>query len=191
MNKKPHQLSRTKIAAQKFIELEEISWQGSDGVIRKWDVAERVGRLEAVMIIARLMPSKSLVLVKQYRPPVDNFIYEFPAGIIDKGESVENTAIRELAEETGYKGEIISKTPPTYNTPGLTGESVYQIFMDIDEALPENQNACATPDDGEHIEVVVVEESELINFCEEKMNNGELFDSKVIAYMQGIKHAQG
>lgn len=43
--------------------------------------------------------------ILQYRPPIRNICVELPAGLIDKGESPEKSAIRELYEETGYGGK--------------------------------------------------------------------------------------
>jgi ADP-ribose pyrophosphatase len=45
-----------------------------------------------------------LLLQKQYRPPIDKVVIEVPAGLIDAGETVEECAVRELKEETGYVG---------------------------------------------------------------------------------------
>jgi ADP-ribose pyrophosphatase len=45
-----------------------------------------------------------LLLQKQYRPPIDKVVIEVPAGLIDAGETVEECAVRELREETGYLG---------------------------------------------------------------------------------------
>lgn len=46
------------------------------------------------------------MIIIQYRPPVEAFCVEFPAGLIDEGESPEQAAVRELREETGYSGKV-------------------------------------------------------------------------------------
>jgi 8-oxo-dGTP pyrophosphatase MutT (NUDIX family) len=48
----------------------------------------------------------STMIIVQYRPPVEAFCVEFPAGLIDEGESPEQAAVRELREETGYSGKV-------------------------------------------------------------------------------------
>lgn len=47
-----------------------------------------------------------VLLEKQFRPPAGKVVVEFPAGLVDKGETVEECAVRELREETGYVGVV-------------------------------------------------------------------------------------
>jgi 8-oxo-dGTP pyrophosphatase MutT (NUDIX family) len=56
-----------------------------------------------------------LLLQKQYRPPIDKVVIEVPAGLIDAGETVEECAVRELKEETGYVGVAEETSTIMYN----------------------------------------------------------------------------
>jgi len=47
--------------------------------------------------------------ILQYRPPIQSICVELPAGLIDKGESPETSALRELYEETGYGGDAFER----------------------------------------------------------------------------------
>lgn len=58
---------------------------------------------DGVMVVA-LTPGGELVMVEQWRPPLQRVTLELPAGIIDPGETPEQAAVRELREETGYGG---------------------------------------------------------------------------------------
>jgi ADP-ribose pyrophosphatase len=49
----------------------------------------------------------STIIIEQFRPPVNAYVIELPAGLIDPKETIESTAFRELEEETGYKAESL------------------------------------------------------------------------------------
>lgn len=64
------------------------------------------------------------MVILQYRPPVEAKCVEFPAGLIDEGESPEQAAVRELMEETGYAGKVCDCTPKLCNQPGMTNATM-------------------------------------------------------------------
>ena len=55
------------------------------------------------------------MLQKQFRPPINKVVIEVPAGLVDEGESPEESAIRELREETGYIGIAAEVSPIMFN----------------------------------------------------------------------------
>lgn len=109
-------ISRSPLAADeaKWTRLVKVVWQDPHGKERIWESAERPTRskttgVDAVGICAILEKPNGpeILLQKQFRPAVDKVCIEVPAGLIDEGESVETSAVRELKEETGYVGEVI------------------------------------------------------------------------------------
>jgi ADP-ribose pyrophosphatase len=64
-------------------------------------------RASDVVIIVPFLDNDRLVMIRQYRYPVDKVLLEFPAGHVETAENPQNTAARELEEETGYKAETI------------------------------------------------------------------------------------
>jgi len=64
------------------------------------------------------------MVILQYRPPVDAVCVEFPAGLIDEGETPEQAAVRELKEETGYEGKVRDVSPSLSNQPGMTNANM-------------------------------------------------------------------
>ncbi|MDD2212818.1 MAG: NUDIX hydrolase [Clostridia bacterium] len=78
----------------------------------------------AVGIVA-LTAEKELVLVKQYRYPVQKILYEIPAGKLEKGEDPDYSARRELEEETGYSAEKWEKLASFYTAPGFSNEYMH------------------------------------------------------------------
>ncbi len=71
---------------------------------------------------------KKLIIVKQHRYVVDKIAYEIPLGIVDKGESPRAAAVRELAEESGYKAQKIEKLVSYYPTYGWCTQSAHLFF---------------------------------------------------------------
>lgn len=64
------------------------------------------------------------MIILQYRPPVDAVCVEFPAGLIDEGETPEQAAVRELKEETGYEGTVSDISPILSSQPGMTNANM-------------------------------------------------------------------
>jgi ADP-ribose pyrophosphatase len=73
-------------------------------------------------------PDPRVVLIRQFRHATDDFIVEVPAGRLDPGESPEQCAARELAEETGYQASRLDRLTTIYTTPGFTDERIH-LFM--------------------------------------------------------------
>jgi 8-oxo-dGTP pyrophosphatase MutT (NUDIX family) len=183
---RPREVSRQTLAEGRFLNLQVIRWIDADGRERLWEAAGRRADQQAVMLITWLAPSGRLVLVRQHRPPAGSAVIEFPAGLIDNGEDPGQAALRELHEETGYRGRVAQCFAPAYNTPGLSGEAAHVLLVEVDELAEENQHPAPRPDDGERIEVLLVGRGELGGFLERELAAGSRFDSKVIAYLLGL-----
>ncbi|PSR76331.1 NUDIX hydrolase domain-like protein [Coniella lustricola] len=109
------------------------------------------------------------MLVIQYRPPLDSWTVEWPAGLIDANESAEEAARREFKEETGYEvTKVLSVSPAQAADPGMTNANMQLVMVEVQ--LPEGESVempAQRLDDGEHIQRVVVPLSELYERLEE------------------------
>jgi ADP-ribose pyrophosphatase len=154
--------SEETIATTKWLTLKTLNYTDAEGVKRKWDIATRTthtgtGKPDAVVIIPILKSSKSkildTILVSQFRPPMAQKTLEFPAGLVDKGERPEETAVRELLEETGYFGTVYEgfQSMLLCMTPGLTNETIKVIVINVDLDDSRNKNPKQMLDDGEDI----------------------------------------
>ena len=85
---------------------------------------EIVEHSECVAIIA-VDDNSNVLLVKQYRKPVEKELLEIPAGGIDPGEDPVTAVQRELSEETGYFPENIEMLTGFYSAPGFCTEYLY------------------------------------------------------------------
>ena len=187
MKKKPEILAKKVLAKGKWLSINELTWQDSEGRIRSWETSGRVTGSGAVMIIAVIKQRDEIVLVKQFRPPTARFVIEFPAGLIDDGESPALTAERELYEETGYHGKIIEISTPAYNSPGMSGETVTIVTMELDAEHFADGAPESCQDDGEDIETILVKRSELKDFLKSQAKAGNGIDSKLCTYAEAIK----
>ena len=168
--------------------LVEISYEDEKRQKRKWEVLHRKNDAEAVIIIAKMEPSDRYIIIRQFRPPTNSYLLEFPAGLVDSGETREQTAIRELSEETGYIGEIHKISPRLYSSPGLLSEAVSFAHIQVDESLSENQNPKAKNEPGEFITVFKKSVNEISGFFNQQRNQGIKFDAKLYSFFlaQGV-----
>jgi ADP-ribose pyrophosphatase len=102
---------------------------------RKPDPHAAMGRADAVVIVPTLLspdePAR-LVVVKEFRVPVGGYVYGFPAGLLEAGESVEETARREIVEETGMEVVKVKRVSPAlYSTAGMSDEAASLVFVDV------------------------------------------------------------
>jgi len=168
--------------------LVEFSYEDEKKQIRKWEGLHRKNNAEAVIIIAKMKPSERYIIIRQFRPPTNSYLLEFPAGLVDKGETRDQTAIRELSEETGYVGEVQKISPRVYSSPGILSEAVTFAHMQIDENLPENQMPKSQNEPGEFITVFKKSVDEISEFFSKEISNGVKFDAKLFSYFlaQGV-----
>lgn len=172
--------NKTLLGEGKWLALHELEYVDRKGVTRTWECASRKKCSGAVLIIATLIPSGKLILIRQYRPPAGKIMLEFPAGLMDGEEAPETTALRELREETGFIGTVDSVSVAGYSSPGMTGETVYIAKMTVDEA---GQGELKTDfDEAEDIETLLVLPEELDSFIRDEEAAGIGIDIKVAAF---------
>ena len=137
------------LAKTKFLSLYNAKYENKNGKERNWTIASRKGndvltktliqgkedKVDAVVIVAFHKRENKLVLVKQFRVPINDYIYELPAGLVDEGEEAIVSLKRELKEETGL--DLIEIIPSmgrdkVYLSPGMTDESVNLVYCICD-----------------------------------------------------------
>lgn len=109
-----------------------------------------------------------MVLIRQYRYPIDGYIYELPAGLVDEGEDYHQAAIRELREETGLTlapltvDEMYQK--PYFTTIGMTDESCGTVY-----GYASGQVSQEYMEDSEEIQVVLADRKEVRRILKEEL----------------------
>ena len=170
-----------KLTAEKWLNLFEVRYIARTGDEKSWQIASRQNepkcltgryqRPDAVVIVPFHAARDKMVIIREFRVPLDDYEYGFPAGLIDNGESVEQAARRELMEETGLiVSRFIKISPPIYSSAGMTDESVAMVYA---ECEGEPSNSAHT--DSELIEILFISPDEALDL----LNDTTLkFDAK-------------
>jgi len=115
--------------------------------------------------IGEVTDGPRLVMVKEFRVPIGDYVFAFPAGLIHPEENVEEAARRELLEETGLEVAAVRRiTQPLYSSSGLTDETIAMAFVDA-WATPQTQ---PKPDVSEDLQVVLLDFAGLCRLCDDR-----------------------
>lgn len=139
----------------------------------KQSTREIVGHASAVAVVA-LDEEDKMIMVRQYRKPVEQMVLEIPAGIMEKGEEPLESACRELEEETGYKADHWEELGSFFTGPGFTDERIY-LFL-----ATGLHGGTTNPDEDEFLDLCRFPLSEL----EGMLKRGEIIDAKTIIGLQ-------
>ena len=104
-----------------------------------------------------------VVLIRQYRYPVDGYVYEFPAGLVEPDEDMLEAGIREMFEETGLAFTPVQTARPFYTSVGMTDESCGTIF-----GYCSGEPSTAHQEGSEDIQVVLADREECKRILKEE-----------------------
>ncbi len=133
--------------------------------------AAEVVQHPGAVVILPLLDSDTVLLIKNYRHAVGQYLLELPAGTLNKGEPPMNAAGRELLEETGYLAHRIQPILSFFASPGILSEKLH-LFAAYD--LQKRQSALEL---GEDIEV----QETPFNAAIDMIRDGAIQDAKTIA----------
>lgn len=147
---------------------------------RHWEFVARVNSRAAAFVLA-ITDDNELLLVEQFRIPLQRRTIELPAGIIGdeagfRDESAEHSALRELEEETGYRGrraEIVTMGPVAA---GLTSELLYLVRVSELQRVHDGGGV-----DGEDITVHRVPLTQIDAWLCEQAQRGVLVEPRIYA----------
>ena len=133
--------SVTKATDLRWLNLYNVDYTSKDGKQGQWTFASRktpqpAGSplvADAVVIIPLLKDGRKrkLVSIREFRIPLGDYEYGFPAGLYDHNETAETVAKRELKEETGLKlTKVLYVSPPCVSSAGLSDESVVYVVCE-------------------------------------------------------------
>ena len=125
-----------------------------NGAIKEYDFVSRKKSLnseqlsqpyksDAVSIFVQNEDKSKLLLIKEFRYAVNNYVISTPAGLIENNEDIKSAAIRELYEEIGYTEDQITVNRillPSYSAVGLSDEQVTSVFVTVDDSIKPKQH---------------------------------------------------
>jgi ADP-ribose pyrophosphatase len=143
-----------------------------------WNIATRKSQPKFVtgdytpdaVVIAATCDGKLLV-IREYRQSIQNYEYGLPAGLIENGLSIQQTAIKELFEETGMTANDISYISPIlYSSVGLTDETKVVVHLKA-TGIPSNEHL----EGNEKIDAMLLSQADAIELINTQLANGEGF----------------
>ena len=120
--------------------------------------------------VVPVLPDGKVILVKQYRKPVEEVLLEIPAGKLEKGESAKDCAVRELEEETGFRTGKIRRILEFFPSPGFSSENIH--LCEAGDLKKSRNNL----QDDELIKVVSLTVPEIVQL----IHKGKIRDAKTI-----------
>jgi ADP-ribose pyrophosphatase len=126
---KPGLIKSTRVYTGKVISLDVDTVRFPDGSTGELEMIRHPGASAVVPFLSDPQSEDPQVLmIRQYRYAADGYLYEIPAGRLDKGEQPRDCAVRELKEETGCTADRMDHLLSFYTTPGFTDEKIH-LFM--------------------------------------------------------------
>ncbi|XP_007905823.1 ADP-sugar pyrophosphatase isoform X2 [Callorhinchus milii] len=179
----------------KWVQVLETTYKDPTGKTRVWETVKRTTRKQNALtdgvavfaVLKKTLHYDCLVMIKQFRPALGCYCLEFPAGLMDDGETPECAAVRELLEETGYKGETSGTSPVVCLDPGLSNCSTQFVTVYINGDDSENIKPKQRL---EFAEVVLIPMNELLKKIDEMVRKEKVMvDARVYIYAMGLTHA--
>ncbi len=175
------------IALGFYEQTEEVSWKFKGNIINvhhdSITLADGTPAMREVVdhpggvAIVGLTDNNEVLLVRQFRYPYKETIYEIPAGKLEYGENPREAAIREFSEECGASAEIFESLGEIYPTPGYCGE-IIRIFYAANLSYGEQHL-----DEDEYLDVIKMPFDE----CVRRIMSGEIKDAKTITGILKLK----
>ena len=158
-------------------------WQGRYVTVQtrgRWEFVSRTNGTRAVVILAE--HDGKIILIEQYRVPAGSRCLELPAGLVgdeDPDATIEETAVKELEEETGFTAERIERLGDFHSSPGMVAESFTLVRAHGIRKVGDGGGT-----EHEEIDVHLVARDEIPQFVESRRALGVAIDVKLLLFLE-------
>jgi 8-oxo-dGTP pyrophosphatase MutT (NUDIX family) len=174
---KPTQIASQHIHQGRIVDISSVTLRYANGREHELDFVRHPGAAAVVAIDAQCR----VCVVRQYRHAVAEFLWEIPAGKLDKGETPDACAVRELAEETGVRAQHWTAMGVFLPAPGIFTEVIH-LYLARDLQL-----GTSSPDADEELELAWLPFEDALH----KVQSGEWNDGKTaMALLRAQFHLQ-
>ena len=149
----------------RYVEVCEMHYT-ENGVKKRWEV---VRSSDSVSILLNNVESKSLIIVRQFRPAIflrnnDGYMFELCAGLVDKeGKSLEQIAREEVLEECGYEAKKLQKIGEFYSSVGTSGAKQSVFYAEV---CNDDKKTNGGGIDDEFIEIIEIPHKNVLSFLQ-------------------------
>lgn len=167
----------------RFLRAIRLKYKDSSGKLRDWEAIERVN-CKGIVAIVPITDDGQVLLIRQFRPPLNGYVIEFPAGLNDRDEPLDQVAQRELIEETGYKAKEIIFLG---RGPLSSGSSVEILTVYLAKGL--EFVGIGEQDETEEIDVIKVPLDSVWDVLDDLERDGNFIDLKISGFIEmAVKH---
>jgi len=145
----------------------------------RWEYVSRTGSVGAVVILAD--HDGKVILIEQYRVPVGTRCLELPAGLVgdeNPDATVEDTAVKELQEETGFTADRVENLGQFHSSPGMVAESFTLVRAHGVRRVGEGGGT-----EHEDIAVHLVAREDIPSFIQKRREAGTAIDVKLLLFL--------
>jgi len=167
-------VSKRKLFAGKFITLWSTEFLDKEGHTHEWEWI----RGHDFVVVLPILDTKNILLIRNWRVPVERYVFELPAGMIDATDpDPASTAHRELIEETGYEAGELLALPPIPHAPGNSTSMIYPFIATKLKKISDQQ--------GDQTEDISIVSMPVDNVVSDYLNGRqeEMFNLRIIALL--------
>ena len=171
-------LNRKTLWEGRYLRTSLVTYLGRDGMQHTWEAYDRPG-INGIVVIVPITDDGKTVLIRQFRPAIEDYVIELPAGLNDQNESPADCAHRELKEETGYRATKMERLVSGPYSAAASGGKL-DIFLATGLEFVGKSGG----DDNEDIEVIEIPIDEAMDFLLAAEQEGNLIDLKIFGMVE-------